>query len=107
MLLNKDYRGVKYLVWTLLKRIYGSHTQEVVRDTLDIYAEDKIEEYRYLCIIKNKPKDEEEEKEGADKNTLALARRGTSILLGKQDSNLKNIKESKELIRSSSLSNVK
>lgn len=48
LLLNRDYRGVNYEVWTLLKRIYGTNNQEVVRESLDIYDEDAYDVYIQL-----------------------------------------------------------
>lgn len=48
LVLNKDYRGVNYEVWTLLKRIYGATGQEVVRESLDIYDEDAMDVYLQL-----------------------------------------------------------
>ena len=42
--LNKHYRGVNYQVWSLLQKIYGGGPV-VVREELDIYSEDIIEQY--------------------------------------------------------------
>lgn len=70
--LNKDYRGVNYEVWTLLKRIYGGGEQEVVRECLDIYSTDAIDTY-FLFENQNKIQEQEREEEEEQKFDLARA----------------------------------
>lgn len=99
-MLNKDYRGVKYQVWCLLKKIYGSCSSEVVRDSLDIYSEDRSEEMRYLQIL-NKQASSEEHKQKDHP-----LKRGATTLVAKE-SGLSQSHDNTNHVRSSSQASAK